>query len=158
MFEEKELVKGKKEVKNTIDEEQVTISKSRLDAFEEKMAMLEEVADKGRLANYQSKQGINKTKIVKLSTIDNKIITSWKSIKDEVFKINGVWREDQQIEVFYSDGTSEKITLSDFTRRTVKIKCEVKSSTNSVENNKTVTMLNVDFQGSDITIDVNFVN
>ena len=158
MFEEKEPVKGKKEVKNTIDEEQVTISKSRLDAFEEKMAMLEEVADKGRLANYQSKQGINKTKIVKLSTIDNKIITSWKSIKDEVFKINGVWREDQQIEVFYSDGTSEKITLSDFTRRTVKIKCEVKSSTNSVENNKTVTMLNVDFQGSDITIDVNFVN
>lgn len=53
---------------------------------EQKLKLLYEVADKGRVFNYESNKAEKKPFKIKLSKFQNGIITSWRTVKDELIK------------------------------------------------------------------------
>jgi hypothetical protein len=96
----------------------VEIKREKLDELLKRLDRLESAADKAHLANYDAKNKGEKQTIIRIKTIDGKAITQWKVFKNQVEKNpNGVWVEDQQIEVFYEDGTTEVMPYVFFSRR-----------------------------------------
>lgn len=68
-------------------EEFVKINKSDWDSVQKQLKMLYEVADKGRIYNYENQQQKEKKPIrVKLSIYKGQIITGWRTLKDELVK------------------------------------------------------------------------
>lgn len=89
--EAKEKVENISETSNltqkTTQPEMVQISKETLDDIMGKLKMLEHVADKGRLMNYENNQGPKKKPMkAHLSLYGEGIITGWRTVKDELIK------------------------------------------------------------------------
>lgn len=91
--------------------------------------MLTEIANESRKEKWNEKNIKNKIiSIVKLSTIDGKVIVSWKNIIDEVFKnAQGDWTENQVNNYITSDGETITLSLLDAVRKIIKIEAEVLS-------------------------------
>jgi hypothetical protein len=85
----------------------VKISKEDWKNVQNQLKMLYDVADKGRVFNYESQQQKDKKPVkVKLSILNGLIITGWRTLKDELFKDSRTGRtigETQQYEVSLLD-------------------------------------------------------
>jgi len=110
-----------KEMKKTPEEETITITKTQFDDIQSKLKMLTEVADKGRVFNYENQQaGAQKKSMkVKLSEYTGGIITGWRTIKDVLVKhpqTGATVGEQQQYEllILMPDGHIEKVILDGY--------------------------------------------
>ena len=103
-----------------MDENKTNELLARLEALEksnaakdEKLKMLEEVADKGRVFNYQSRRADKQPLKVKLSIYDGKLIIGWKNIKDVLVKHPTTGKtigEEQKIEITLHDKDGAETT------------------------------------------------
>ena len=63
----------------------ISIPQAEWDKMQEQLKMLTEVADKGRILSYQTKNANNKKPVtVKVSIYDDKYIIGWKTLKFEL--------------------------------------------------------------------------
>lgn len=90
------------------NEELLQISKSELEEIKSKITMLEKVADKSRLEHWNTENGVLGPATYRVSTVDGKIVTGWKTIKDEVYKdpLSGIVRVTQAYEFELEDGST----------------------------------------------------
>ena len=102
-------------------EETIQINKQQWEEVQAQLKMLREVADKGRVFNYESQQaqGQKKAMKVRLSRFAEGIIVGWKTTKDiKVFNPTTgkqVGEEYQvEVEVLKDDGTNLKVTLDGY--------------------------------------------
>jgi len=146
--------------------EMVQISKEQWDNVQKQLAMLTQVADKGRIANYESQQGIAKKPFtVQLSEYQGGIIVGWRVIKDQpVFHPTTGKQvgEEQQIEVLVDkQGTVEKVLLNSYpafteARYAKRIVCNVVAKKEDTNGNWTYDVQLPD--GRVLPLDVRFVN
>lgn len=107
-----EETKKVKEVKDTnpISSSTVEIDKEKLQQLLLRIQRLESAADKRKLAHFDDRNKKQFSKQVKVRTYDGKLITGWRTIRDVVEKnSNGVWHEDQVIELQFEDETSLEV-------------------------------------------------
>jgi len=82
----------------------------------EKIAMLTSIADKGAMAKFEAKQDKKIVREVFLRTLGGKLIISWRSIMDRVWKDNDdSWHERQTFEVETEDGEKTALDIRAFT-------------------------------------------
>lgn len=110
-----------KEDKNVVPEGMVQISKEQLDTIMGQLKMLTEVADKGRVLNYETANAAKGKKIMKaqLSIIGEGYLVGWRTMKDELIKhpTSGlVIGETQEYEllVLLKDDTIQKVTVNGY--------------------------------------------
>jgi len=85
----------------------------------EKMKMLYEVADKGRVFNYESKRTEKQPSRVKLSVYNGKLVVGWRMVRDEPIYHPTTGKqvgENQEIEILLLDkeGKTEKIIVNGY--------------------------------------------
>lgn len=149
------------EVKNEKPTEMITVSVSEFEALKAKIEMLTEVADKGRLANWQSKHLDFKLHKVMVNTLNGVIINGWKTVKNEVGKnpTTGLWFEDQQNEYHFVDESKpQTLRLIDANRLIQKVSAEIVKRTSITDENGQHDILTVDVAGTQYDIDAQFVN
>jgi hypothetical protein len=96
--------------------------------------MLTQIADKKKLFLYQQKTGKKGPDIVDIRSItveengksEEKIIVGWRTIKNDVNfdPVTRKWHEDQEIEVMFDDGKSQKMSYRSFILGYRRIKCK----------------------------------
>lgn len=133
---------------------------------QEKMKMLYEVADKGRVFTYESQRAEKKPIRIKLSVYNGKIIIGWRTLRDELIKhpTTGLTvGEVQEYELWMlnSDGSEERTRISGYpafteARYTQRIECEVIGKREDYQGN-------IDFDvrlpdGRKIALNARFVN
>jgi len=132
----------KEEVKKTLDlkpEDEnkveksgvVEVDKGVLESMMREIEMLKEVADKGRLAQFYSRNKKDLPKIVKVRMLDGKLVVGWKMIIDEVFEdsVTHGWKEKQIVKLVFLDGETQEISLRDFVRKYTHVFADVLSTT-----------------------------
>lgn len=133
---------------------------------QKKLKMLYDVADKGRVFNYENQNAEKKASRVKLSRYKNKFIVGWRTVRDEILfnpmtgKPSG---EAQEYEILlYEPGsatTTDRISgYVNFTnaRYDDRIECLVKSKSTSFDGSTTFVVLLPD--GSELPLDSKFIN
>lgn len=155
--------------KETGEDEIVEVSKADLRAFMKRMDELEEsnrkllaVADKGRMFQFSEKERAENSKIptVKLTRIGGptgKLVIAWRMTKNESYVDGNRLIEHQEIEVFYKDGSTEKMPLLDFYRQQNKdTVAKIKSRTREEDGSET---LKVEMRDGDLVeVGLKFVN
>ena len=143
----------------------VQISKEEWDKVQAQLKMLYEVADKGRVYNYESSKAEKKPLKVKLSKYKGGIIVGWRTLKDEyVFHPTTGKQvgEIQQYEVLIdTDGKIEPTILDGYpsfteARYVDRIECEIKGKKENYDGKITY-----DIQlpeGRVISLDSRFIN
>lgn len=132
MKEEKKDIKDA-DVTNTTPKTSVELvlekMQKEMEEMREQNKMLVEIANESRKDKWNEKNLKNKiVSIVKISTIDGKVITSWRNVLDEVFKLpTGLWTENQVNEYVLEDGEKKMIPLVEAVRKIVKVEAEVLS-------------------------------
>jgi hypothetical protein len=144
-------------------EETVTLKKSELDGIMERLNRVEAAADKARIANYDNKNKSESGKIIKLRSMDGKIVISWENMTSNLVEKNsqnGAWREDQKVKINYFDGSSEEMELVIFNRRFQYVKANViKESINDAGTTAETTIYFVKTEdGHEYSIDKKFIN
>lgn len=137
--------------------DKIEIEKSKLDEILKRMERLEKAASKARLHNVDEKNKEKKGKVVKLRMIDGKVITGWSNmVRDIVEKTPaGVWKEDQQVELWLEDGTKEVMPYVVFARRYSYLPADVISETKDDEG----TTFNVEtYDGKKYSVRDTFIN
>ena len=128
---------------------------AKVDQQAEEIKKLLEVADKGRLAHWESLHRGQVPTTYYLNTYNGKIITSWEMKENLVWKdAEGKWKEKQEIRINLEDGESIILPYVEFNTRTHKTPVKLISSTQKGEK----VYLTVDSEGKQITIDSVFVN
>jgi hypothetical protein len=142
---------------------------------DEKIKMLTETADKARMAMWDAGKPKKIVPIVKVSTIEGKLVTSWKMLKDIVKKeANGNRIELQIAEYTTEDGEKHPVNIYDVSTTIVKVPMYViKDSIVDEETNERELVLKFDMtlipdsrirelfverEGTEITINSRFVN
>ena len=124
--------------------------------------ILMQSADKRALARYYSRHREDLPPIVRLRTINGKIIVGWRMIEDKgSYQVPGTgrWTESQTIEIIYQDGTSTKMAEMDFERMYEKtIKAKVISVTIDNTTKQEVLELQRLDNGENLTIGVAYIN
>lgn len=133
---------------------------------QKQLKMLYEVADKGRVVNYESKNAEKKPFKVKLSVFRDGIIVGWRVVKDELVKhpTTGLTMgEVQEFELLIldKDGQTNKVTVNGYpafsdARYTSRIDAEVVSKSTDFEDNTSFDVKLPD--GKIIKLDARFVN
>ena len=103
-------------------EKNIEVSQKEWAAVQEKLRMLEEVADKGRILNYQTKNSpIKKAITVKLSEYNGKYIIGWRTLKFELGRTpltgNAIWggeTAEYEITLIDKEGNETKETISGY--------------------------------------------
>ena len=128
----------------------------RVDAIEKENKMFKEIADKGRLAHWESTHKGDVPKTYRLSEYQGKIITSWEMKQNRVWKDEkGLWKENQEIEIKTEDGAVATVPYIEFVTNTQK----VEASLVSTEQKGGKTYLTVEVGGGKkITVDSVFIN
>src|SRR3990167_5120136 len=151
-----------------MQEETVNISKEQWDATQKQIKMLLEVADKGRVFNYENQQAGKEKKVqkVKLSLFAGGIITGWRTIKDVLIKhpTTGLTAgEEQQYEVIVllPDNTTKNVLINGYpqfsdARYTERVDCDVLSKSEEYSGAVTLTVLLPD--GRELPVGIQFVN
>lgn len=108
-------------------EETVEVKKSFLDEMELRMKRLEQSANKARLFNFDRANQEDLSTVIRLRTLDGKIITSWETVSDTVYRdpVSKRLVEDQKVKVYFEDGESDELDISTFAKRFVHIKTKV---------------------------------
>jgi hypothetical protein len=117
----------KKDGVDEVKEEVVSIPKSQLDAIMADISRLKFAADKSQLHNYDEKNKGKIGKVVKLRTIDGKVVISWGDMITNAVEKNaaGVWKEDQTIKIQLEDKTELTMDYVFFARRFVGLEADV---------------------------------
>ncbi len=134
----------------------------RIDSQQKDINILMQSADKRALARYYGRHREDLPPIVRLRTIDGKLILGWTMKEDKgSYQIPGTgkWTESQTITVIYQGGTKEDMALMDFERRYEKI---IKAKRIGViiddRTKKEALKLQRLDNGEEITIGVDYVN
>ena|SRR3990167_1355753 len=133
---------------------------------QEKLKMLESVADKGRVFNYESKKSAKKPMKVKLAVHNGNILIGWRTIKDQLIKhpTTGLTvGEEQQYEILMlnKEGQIVKEMVNSYSafsdiRYTERAECEVMGKTEDWEGKMTFSVMLPD--GRKIDLAQQFVN
>ncbi len=97
----------------------VQISQDAWNQVQEKLKMLTEVADKGRVFNYESNQPQKKTMKVKVSLFNGGVIVGWRTLKDELIKhpTSGLTigeKQEYEIKTVNSDGVESVVIVDGY--------------------------------------------
>jgi len=153
--EDKKIEVSQKDLKELLDSNK---------QLQEDIKRLNAVADVGRLDRYDKLTEEDKGKVIRLRSIDGKIIISWSSmVVNIVEQVDKYWREDQQVEVTYEDGEKQIMPYVQFSRRYVSIDAKVKSEKKltdpkEIEKNGEVVFELVTDDGKEYEIGSLFVN
>jgi len=153
---------GKKEAGETIE-----IEKSVLAKLIDRLDILEEAADKGRLERVKGLRNNDKlVKKVNLGVYDGRIVVGWKAIKDDVwFDQEGKMHEEQIVELYFHEGKKDKeghlvaeaqMNVQSFSRRLKRLICEVVEESKDRNGNTTLTVVTP--EGKEIKVDLSFIN
>lgn len=156
---EKEVEQQKRQKKQEKDDV-ITISKSDLDKIYEKLDMLQKVADKSRLDNWEKEHKELGPAKYRVSTIDGKIIVGWRTIKDEVYRdpVSNIMRVTQAYEFILEDGSTYPVNgYNNFASLHYANQLEGKEMSKTIDANGTILKLELD-NGKVIEIDSKFVN
>ena len=133
---------------------------------QKKLDMLYDVADRGRITNYENQRAEKKPLKVKLSRFGGGIITAWRTVKDELVKhpTTGLTvGEVQEYEVVISgdDGDIRKLTVNGYpsfsnARYTERIEVEVIGKKEDYQGNITFDVMLPNQKV--VAIDARFVN
>ena len=146
-------------------EEVEALKKARIED-QEKLTMLETVADKGRMFNYRNQRATKKPMKINLATYENKVLVGWKTVKDILVKnpTTGLTvGEEQEFELLFLD-KDDKITkelirgyprFSDI-RYSERINAEIVGKTEDAEGKVTFDIVLPD--GREIKMAEQFVN
>jgi len=150
---------------NALAEKLEALEKQRVED-QKKIEMLEAVADKGRVFNYQNKTVGKKQMNINLSVYEGKIIVGWRTLKDILIKnpTTGLTvGEEQEYEVLLLNdaGEIEKVTIHGYprfseVRYTNRIETRVVGKKEDENGNLTFTVLLPD--GREIDLDQRFLN
>ena len=156
---EKIIAENKKEIDKIKAEESetVNVNKKALEEVMSRLKRLESAADVGRLGHYDEKNKETIKHIVLLSTWESKVVIGWKMIKDDVQKVNGIWREFQIIQLKLEDETIVDLPYLQFSQEVVKVDAEILSRTKESDGHETLKVLRKS-DGKEYIIDVTFVN
>lgn len=168
-FSKEDLKVGVKQQKPDVkpnNEDTITLTKEEYTALEKRLKRLEETANKGRLSNYDKAHEDDKTTVIKLRTIDGKVIVSWDNMVSNKAEVDPVTRkviEDQKVKVNYEDGKSEVLDLITFNRRYQHIHTILKEEIvlrdkQKIEENGDRILTLEDANGKEYVIGVKFVN
>jgi len=146
--------------------ETVSISKKEWEDVQNQLKMLYNVADKGRIYNYESKGAEKKPFRVKLSVYSNSIVIGWRTMKDELIKHPQTGRtvgEVQEYELLLLDnsGVESKVIINGYSafsdaRYSERVEVEVVSKKEDWQGNYTFDVILPDNRR--ISIDSRFVN
>lgn len=130
----KDNIQDEQKEETTETPEYVRVKKEKLEELVKRLERLESSASKARLFHYDEKQPKKDTKIIRLLTMDGKVIVGWERMPKNTCEKNerGVWYEDQTIKVNYENGTSEEMPYIFFTRRYRYMDAEVVSETKNM--------------------------
>lgn len=123
-------------------------------------AMLLEVADEKKLANYYARNAGSIPKVVRLREINGNVIIGWKTIVDEVSTdpATGRWYENQQVEVLFEDGSTRQMHLLEFNRAFGYIKANVISTMVDQSTQSTALKVKRIDNGKEYDISITFIN
>lgn len=126
-----DLEKGQKELESTSSQDQIR--------------KIEALRASGKLV-----------KAVKIRRFENKLVTGWKMVKDEVWVADGKLHEEQIFKVFFEDGKDKEVGQIQFTRGCLYESFEVikEGKTNSGEVEFTVILPD----GKELVINNKYVN
>lgn len=115
----------KKEEKEPEQVDAIKTLSSELQKARDDIELLKTIADKKQLSLFYQRNREKLPTIICLRTIGGKVLTGWEMTKNEVYMDNTTkrWFEDQVVKVYYEDGSSEKMSLLDFNRKYVLVKC-----------------------------------
>jgi hypothetical protein len=154
-------VKNLKEKEQMLDllkkmNEKIDKLQEETDILNKENTKLKFAADKGRMALYESRTSGDIEKRIRLRIFNGKIVTHWKLVKNLVEKINGIWVEDQKLNLIYEDGSEDiNIDLINFERNFTRMEAVVKE----ISQTKTDTIYAVETEsGKKIRISYKFIN
>ena len=108
-----------------VPDDTIKIRRDEWNKVQEQLAMLQDVADKGRVFNYESRKAAlgKKTKRIKLSIFDGKYVIGWATLKDNLIKsptTGLVVNEEQQYEILLlgPDDSITKAKIDSYSRFT----------------------------------------
>lgn len=144
----------------------IQISEEDWNKTQETLKMLYEVADKGRIFNYESQRTTKKPLRVKLSKYQNKIIIGWRTVKDELIahpttgKIVGE-KQEYELLLLDSEGNTSKALVDGYpnftsARYTERIEADVVGKKEDFDGKTTFEIQLPD--GRKISLDARFVN
>lgn len=120
--------------------------------------MLKEIADKGRLAHWESVNKGDVPKTYRLSEYQGQIVTGWEMKTNRVWKDEkGLWKETQEIEIKTEDGKAVAIPYIEFVTNTQKIEASL-ISTEQKGGKTYLTVEVVGGGGKRVTVDSTFIN
>ena len=138
---------------------------TRLEDVEADNKRLIEASDKARMAAISERERGEKAELarVKLTRIgaSGPLVIAWKMTQNESYVDGNRLVEKQEIEVFYQDGTSEKMPLIGFYRKQNKLTiAEITARTKKLDDPDEGEMLTVRVKGTgeELDIDLKFVN
>lgn len=144
--------------------ETVTVNKEVLDQivtdnqnFKKQIERLTYASDLGRLGTYDEKNKIELPKVVRLNLIDGLVILGWKTLKDSVEKVNGVWRESQLIQLTLENDTVKDVPYLQFIQEVAKVDSIIISRTKESSGEETLKVQRSD-NGKEYLIDIKFIN
>ncbi|NIA04112.1 MAG: hypothetical protein GWP09_02060 [Nitrospiraceae bacterium] len=146
---------NKIEVKKSFLEE----LQNQIQSLKRKTEILEQAADKKSLALAYERQPESLPTIIRLRTMNDKVVIGWRTTKDIVEQnpATGKWIELQKVEVLYEDGGAKEMYLVDFNRHFKHVKCK-RLAVVTDENGNTAYKLKRLDNGKEYTIGSQFVN
>lgn len=88
--------------------------------LEDGQRQLEQTAPQDQIRKIEALRASGKlVKSVKIRKYDNKLVTGWKMIKDNVWVADGKLNEEQIFAVYFEDGNSTEVNQINFTRGTL---------------------------------------
>jgi hypothetical protein len=131
-----------------------------------KIQMLTQVADKGRVFNYENKVSTKKPLKAHLSVYNGKTIVGWRTIKDQLVKhptTGSIVGEEQEYEllVIDKDNVTSKVLVRGYpafsdARYTERIEVVIKGKKEDYNGNITYDVVLPD--GRDLSLDARFIN
>lgn len=145
-------------VSKTVEVDREALDKliTRIESQDKEIQKLNAIADKGRLAHWESANKGAVAKVYYLNSFNGKVITSWSMKQNLVWKDpEGKWKEKQEIELTLEDGETLNLPYVEFVTNTQKVESKLVST----EQKGGKIYLTVQF-GDDkkITIDSVFIN
>lgn len=159
-LEQAKIIEQQKEDLKTYKKEEsetITVNKKSLNELINRLERLEYSADVGRLSKFDEKNKKELPKVVLLGQYDGKIVLGWKMLKDEVQKVNGVWRESQLIQIKLDDDSTLEMPYLQYVQGVVKVDATILSRTKDSDGHETLKVRRND-NGSEYSIDITFIN
>lgn len=152
-----------------VDKEFLAQIKDIIEKQKSDIEFLKSVADKKAVALYHQRHREAIPPVIKIRAMDvldektgktvEKVIMGWGRMPDnEVFKQGREWSEKQTVELFYQDGTSEKLSYVDYNRRFRHIPCQQVGTSSDDRTGEFFYHLRRMDTGEEIKINALFVN